>query len=60
LTSLFEPDGDRLVPTELARGPWSPESLHGAPGIGAAEAVLWDQRGRLGRGVQVPVVDPHR
>jgi hypothetical protein len=31
VTSLFEPDGDRLVPTELARGPWSPESLHGGP-----------------------------
>jgi hypothetical protein len=29
--SLFVPDGDLLVPTELARGPWSPDSLHGGP-----------------------------
>lgn len=27
--SLFVADGARLVPTELARGPWSPEALHG-------------------------------
>jgi hypothetical protein len=31
VTSLFVPDGARLVPTELARGPWSPGSLHGGP-----------------------------
>ncbi len=29
--ALFVPDGDSLVPTELARGPWSAESLHGGP-----------------------------
>jgi hypothetical protein len=29
--ALFVPDGDDLVPTDLARGPWSPESLHGGP-----------------------------
>lgn len=29
--SLFEVDGDRYMPTELARGPWSPEALHGGP-----------------------------
>jgi hypothetical protein len=29
--ALFEPDGSRFVPTELARGPWSPEALHGGP-----------------------------
>lgn len=29
--SLFEADGERWVPTELARGPWSPEALHGGP-----------------------------
>lgn len=27
--SLFVTDGARLVPTVLARGPWSPEALHG-------------------------------
>ncbi len=31
MTSLFVSDGDVLVPTDLARGPWSPESLHGGP-----------------------------
>ena len=29
--ALFVPDGDLLVPTELARGPWSPDALHGGP-----------------------------
>lgn len=37
VTSLFVPDGDRLVPTELARGPWSADSLHGGP-VAAAVA----------------------
>lgn len=27
--SLFVPEGDRWLPTELSRGPWSPDSLHG-------------------------------
>lgn len=25
------PDGDRLVPTELTRGPWRPDAQHGGP-----------------------------
>lgn len=29
--SLFEPVGERWLPTDLARGPWSPDSLHGGP-----------------------------
>jgi hypothetical protein len=29
--SLFVPDGDRFVPTEHARGPWTPEHVHGGP-----------------------------
>lgn len=29
--SLFEADGDRFVPTGLARGPWSPDAQHGGP-----------------------------
>ncbi len=29
--ALFLPDGDRLVPTEAARGPWAPDALHGGP-----------------------------
>jgi len=29
--ALFQPDGDRLVPTDLARGPWDMGALHGGP-----------------------------
>lgn len=29
--ALFQLDGDLLVPTELARGPWDPGALHGGP-----------------------------
>src|ERR1700689_4500266 len=29
--SLFETDADHVVPTELARGPWTPDALHGGP-----------------------------
>jgi hypothetical protein len=29
--SLFVPDGDHWVPTDLARGPWDPGALHGGP-----------------------------
>jgi hypothetical protein len=29
--ALFVPDGERLVPTGRARGPWSPHALHGGP-----------------------------
>ena len=36
-TALFVADGELLVPTELARGPWSPDSLHGGP-VAAAVA----------------------
>ena len=28
---VFEPDGDAFVPTELARGPWYPDTQHGSP-----------------------------
>jgi hypothetical protein len=27
--AMFERDGSRFVPTQLARGPWSPKALHG-------------------------------
>jgi hypothetical protein len=36
LDAVFRLDGDRLVPSELARGPWDPSAQHG----GAAAAVL--------------------
>ncbi len=29
--ALFTRDGDVVVPTDLARGPWSPDALHGGP-----------------------------
>lgn len=29
--ALFTTDGDAYVPTDFARGPWSPDSLHGGP-----------------------------
>ncbi len=29
--SLFVPTADGVEPTELARGPWSPDALHGGP-----------------------------
>jgi len=29
--ALFVREADRFVPTELARGPWSPDALHGGP-----------------------------
>lgn len=29
--ALFVPDGVAFVPTELCRGPWSPEAQHGGP-----------------------------
>jgi acyl-coenzyme A thioesterase PaaI-like protein len=29
--SFFVPDGDRFVPTEWARGPWSADAAHAGP-----------------------------
>jgi hypothetical protein len=38
--ALFHADGDRFVPTELTRGPWDPNAMHGgAPGALLARAV---------------------
>jgi hypothetical protein len=31
MTSLFEKDGERFIPTELTRGPWSSMAQHGGP-----------------------------
>ncbi len=37
---LFHPDGDRFVPTELTRGPWDPDAMHGgAPAALLARAI---------------------
>lgn len=53
--ALFEPDGDLLVPTELARGPWSPDALHGGPtaaiAVRAAERHLASMPDREDAGV---------
>jgi hypothetical protein len=42
--ALFIDDGGRLVPSDLARGPWDPDALHGGPPaalvVRAAERVL--------------------
>jgi hypothetical protein len=42
--ALFVSDGDRVVPTSVARGPWSAESLHGgavaALVVGAVESFV--------------------
>ena len=31
LDAFFHRDGDRFVPTELTRGPWSADAQHGGP-----------------------------
>jgi hypothetical protein len=31
MEAIFEPDGETLVPTALARGPWDPTAMHGGP-----------------------------
>lgn len=47
--ALFLPDGDRLVPTQLAVGPWSPDALHGGPvaAVAARAAELVDGGGEF-------------
>jgi len=41
--ALFHPDGELWVPSDFARGPWSPDALHGGPAAAlmarAAESV---------------------
>jgi len=32
--AIFIPDGDRFIPTDLARSPWGPHVLHGGPPAG--------------------------
>ena len=31
MPALYEPDGDRFLPTEYTRGPWSPDHQHAGP-----------------------------
>lgn len=44
--ALFVPDGDRFLPTDYARGPWSPDGLHGGP----VAALLAGELERLAAG----------
>ena len=45
--ALFVRDGDRWTPTELSRGPWSPDALHGGP-VAALLARLDESETRPG------------
>jgi hypothetical protein len=51
--ALFVPDGDSVVPTPRARGPWSVDSLHGGPVAalvaGAVESLAVDDGLQLAR-----------
>lgn len=38
--AVFERDGDRYVPSELARGPWSAEAQHGGAPAGLVAAAI--------------------
>jgi Thioesterase-like superfamily len=40
LGPVFDVDGDTLVPTELARGPWDPRAQHGGPAAAALVRAL--------------------
>jgi hypothetical protein len=50
---VFEPDGDGFVPTELARGPWYPNTQHGSPMLGllarAVERVPVERESQITR-----------
>lgn len=46
-TAIFIPDGDRFIPTDLARSPWGAHVLHGGPPAGL-----------LARAVERANVDP--
>jgi len=40
VAGIFEPDGDRWVPTPIATGPWSPDALHGGPATALAGRLV--------------------
>ncbi|HTO07944.1 MAG TPA: thioesterase family protein [Myxococcota bacterium] len=50
---VFAPDGDGFVPTELARGPWYPNTQHGSPMLGllarAVERVPAERESQITR-----------
>jgi hypothetical protein len=46
--AIFLRDGERFVPTDLARGPWTPQAQHGgAPAALLAYAIERFQGGRV-------------
>jgi hypothetical protein len=49
--SIFIADGERFLPTEHARGPWDPRSLHG----GAPAALITAAFERVEPGVELPI-----
>jgi hypothetical protein len=49
--SVFVADGDLLVPTEHARGPWDPRALHG----GAPAALIAATFERMQPGGELPI-----
>jgi hypothetical protein len=49
--SIFLADGERFTPTEHARGPWGPETLHG----GAPAALLTSLLQRVAPGAELPI-----
>ena len=49
--SLFVADGERLLPTAHARGPWDPRALHG----GAPAALITGAFERLDPGADLPI-----
>lgn len=47
MTAVYVPEGDAFVPTEHARGPWSPTAQHGGPPTGLlARAILGSEAAR--------------
>ncbi len=54
--AVFHRDGDRFVPTELARGPWDPNAQHGgAPGALLAQIVEHHEVGPPARVVRMTI-----
>ncbi|HEV2924970.1 MAG TPA: thioesterase family protein [Solirubrobacteraceae bacterium] len=49
--SVFLAEGERFVPTEHARGPWDPQTLHG----GAPAALMATAFERVEPGAQLPI-----
>lgn len=37
--AFYEPDGERLVPSELTRGPWDPDAQHAGPPAALGRAI---------------------